>query len=219
MIEPANTIALKDALRDDTVFFFTESPTNPYLRVIDVPEAARIAHERGVKVIIDSTFASPVNHRAARGRRGSRDPQRDEVSRRAQRPDRGRGARAARSRSSRSATRSACSAASSTRARAYLLLRGMKTLALRMERHNENGLAVARFLEAHPKVRRVWYPGLPSHPDYAVATRADEGLRAASSPSRSRAISTPRSASPTRAGSRTSRRASAASSRWSRCRC
>jgi cystathionine gamma-synthase len=52
----------------------------------------------------------------------------------------------------------------------------MKTLALRMERHNANGLAVARWLEEHPKVRRVWYPGLPSHPDYAVATRQMKGF-------------------------------------------
>ena len=62
MIEPADTIALKDALRDDTTLFFTESPTNPYLRVVDLPEAARIAHERGVQVLVDATFASPVNH-------------------------------------------------------------------------------------------------------------------------------------------------------------
>jgi cystathionine gamma-synthase len=59
---------------------------------------------------------------------------------------------------------------------AWLLLRGMKTLALRMERHNANGLAIARWLEEHPKVRRVWYPGLPSHPDYAVATRQMKGF-------------------------------------------
>jgi cystathionine gamma-synthase len=65
VIEPADPIALKAALRENTRLFFTESPTNPYLRVIDVPEAVRIAHERGVKVVIDATFASPVNFRAA----------------------------------------------------------------------------------------------------------------------------------------------------------
>jgi len=59
---------------------------------------------------------------------------------------------------------------------AWLLLRGLKTLGLRMERHNANGLAVARWLEAHPKVRQVWYPGLPSHPDYRVATRLMSGF-------------------------------------------
>src|SRR4029453_18053291 len=62
VIEPANTIALKDAIREGTAMFFTESPTNPYLRVIDLPEAVRIARERGVRVMVDSTFASPVNH-------------------------------------------------------------------------------------------------------------------------------------------------------------
>src|SRR5262245_25770378 len=62
VIEPASTIGLKDAIRDDTALFFTESPTNPFLRVIDLPEAVRIAHERGVRVLIDSTLASPVNH-------------------------------------------------------------------------------------------------------------------------------------------------------------
>jgi cystathionine gamma-synthase len=53
----------------------------------------------------------------------------------------------------------------------YLLLRGLKTLSVRMQRHNENGQRVAEFLEGHPAVRRVWYPGLPSHPDYEVAYR------------------------------------------------
>jgi cystathionine gamma-synthase len=175
VIEPADPIALKAALRDSTKLFFTESPTNPYLRVIDVPEAVRVAHERGVAVIIDSTFASPVNHRAladgadlvlhsatkylgghndliagtVSGSTEAVKPIRDLVG--------------------------VLGAILDPHA-AWLLLRGMKTLALRMERHNANGLAVARWLEEHPKVRRVWYPGLPSHPDYAVATRQMKGF-------------------------------------------
>ena len=59
---------------------------------------------------------------------------------------------------------------------AWLLLRGLKTLSLRMERHNRNGDALARFLESHPKVRRVWYPGLESHPDHEIAKRAMLGF-------------------------------------------
>ena len=175
VIEPADPIALKAALRDNTRLFFTESPTNPYLRVIDVPEAVRVAHERRVTVIIDSTFASPVNHRAladgadlvihsatkylgghndliagtVSGSSQAVKPVRDLVG--------------------------VLGAILDPHA-AWLLLRGMKTLALRMERHNANGLAVARWLEEHPKVRRVWYPGLPSHPDYAVATRQMKGF-------------------------------------------
>jgi cystathionine gamma-synthase len=59
---------------------------------------------------------------------------------------------------------------------AYLLLRGLKTLDLRVSRHNDNGLQVARFLETHPRVKRVFYPGLPSHPDYAVASDQMSGF-------------------------------------------
>jgi cystathionine gamma-synthase len=175
VIEPADPIALKAALRDNTRLFFTESPTNPYLRVIDVPEAVRVAHERGVAVVIDSTFASPVNHRAladgadlvihsaTKYLGGHNDLIAGTVSGtvEAVKPVR--------------ELVGVLGAILDPHA-AWLLLRGMKTLALRMERHNANGLAVARWLEEHPKVRRVWYPGLPSHPDYAVATRQMRGF-------------------------------------------
>jgi len=59
---------------------------------------------------------------------------------------------------------------------AYLLLRGLKTLALRMNRHNETALRVATWLEAHPAIRRVWYPGLASHPDHAIAAKLMDGF-------------------------------------------
>jgi cystathionine gamma-synthase len=175
VIDPADPIALKAALRENTRLFFTESPTNPYLRVIDVPEAVRVAHERGVAVVIDSTFASPVNHRAladgadlvlhsaTKYLGGHNDLIAGTVSGSAEsvKPIR--------------ELVGVLGAILDPHA-AWLLLRGMKTLALRMERHNANGLAVARWLEEQPKVRRVWYPGLPSHPDYAVATRQMKGF-------------------------------------------
>jgi len=59
---------------------------------------------------------------------------------------------------------------------AWLLLRGLKTLGLRMEKHNSNGMRVAKYLEKHPKVKRVYYPGLPSHPQYSVAKRQMKGF-------------------------------------------
>ncbi len=175
VIDPADTIQLKDAIRDETVFFFTESPTNPYLRVIDVPEAVRVAHERGVKVIIDSTFASPINHRAlddgadlvvhsaTKYLAGHNDVIAGTVSGSAEemKPIRD--------------LVGVLGAILDPHA-AYLLLRGLKTLALRVEAQNRNGLAVAQYLEAHPKVRRVWYPGLESHPDFANATRLMKGF-------------------------------------------
>jgi cystathionine gamma-synthase len=175
VIEPADTKQLADALRDDTEIFFTESPTNPYLRVIDLPDAVKVAHARGVKVMIDSTFASPVNHRPladgadlvihsatkylgghndlmAGVALGSADviaPIREAVG--------------------------VLGGVTDAHA-AWLLLRGLKTLSLRMQRHGENGLRVARWLEAHPRIRRVWYPGLESHPDHAVARRLMRGF-------------------------------------------
>ena len=175
IIEPADTKQLSDAIRDDTQIFFTESPTNPYLRVIDLPEAVEVAHARGVKVMIDSTFASPVNHRpladgadlvihsATKYLGGHNDlmagvalgsaeviaPIREAVG-----------------------VLGGVTDAHS----AYLLLRGLKTLALRMERHGENGLRVARWLEEHPRIRRVWYPGLESHPDHVAARRLMRGF-------------------------------------------
>ena len=175
VIEPADTIALKDAIREDTCLFFTESPTNPYLRVIDLPEAVRVAHERGVKVIVDGTFASPVNHRplddgadlvihsATKYLGGHNDLIAGVISGPAEQV---------------APIREAVGVLGGVLDphNAYLLLRGMKTLALRIERHNQNGLRIARWLEAHPKVRRVWYPGLESHPDYRVATRLMGGF-------------------------------------------
>ncbi len=175
VIEPANTIALKDAIRPDTCFFFTESPTNPYLRVIDLPETVRIAHERDVRVIVDSTFASPVNHRPL-------DDGADLVIHSATKYLGGHNDLIAGVVAGPSEQTAPIRKAAGVLGgildphAAYLLLRGIKTLGLRMERHNHNGLRVAEWLEAHPRVRRVWYPGLESHPDYAVATRLMRGF-------------------------------------------
>jgi cystathionine gamma-synthase len=175
VIEPADNKKFADAIRDETKIFFTESPTNPYLRVIDLPETTRIAHEHGVKVVIDSTFASPSNHRAIEDGAdlvihsatkylgGHNDLMAGVVVGSAEDMAPVREA---------TGVLGGVSDANS----AYLLLRGMKTLALRMERHNANALRIARWLEDHPKIRRVWYPGLDSHPDHAVAHRLMTGF-------------------------------------------
>jgi cystathionine gamma-synthase len=175
VIEPANVQKLAEAIRPETKLFFTESPTNPYLRVIDVAEAARVCHARGVKVVIDSTFASPVNHRAIGD--GA-----DLVIHSATKYLGGHNdllaGAAAGPAPIVSALRDAVGVLGGVldAHAAWLLLRGLKTLGLRMARHNENGLRVAEWLEAHAKVRRVWYPGLASHPDHAVASRTMKGF-------------------------------------------
>jgi len=175
VIEPADTKALAATIRDDTVLFFTESPTNPYLRVIDVPETVRVAHARGVKVVIDSTFASPASHRAL-------DEGADYVIHSATKYLGGHNDLLA-----------GCAVGSAENIApvreavgvlggildahtAYLLLRGLKTLSLRMERHSANALRVARWLEEQNQVRRVWYPGLESHPDHETAKRSMTGF-------------------------------------------
>lgn len=175
IIEPADPQKLAEALRPETKLFFTESPTNPYLRVIDVAGAARVCHARGVKVVIDSTFAAPVNQRALE--QGA-----DLVLHSATKYLGGHNDLIAGCAVGPAAMIAGLRDAVGVLGgildphAAWLLLRGLKTLALRMARHNENGLRVAAWLEAHPKVRRVWYPGLASHPDHAVAARTMRGF-------------------------------------------
>ncbi len=175
VIEPADPKKLADAIRDDTALFFTEAPTNPYLRMIDVPETVRVAHARGVLVMIDSTFATPVNHRAIED--GADLVIHSATKYLAGHNDLLAGA-AIGGREIIGRLRSAVGVLGGVldAHAAYLLLRGLKTLDARMARHNENGLAVARWLEAHPRIRRVYYPGLESHPDHLVATRLMRGF-------------------------------------------
>jgi cystathionine gamma-synthase len=152
VIDPADTRQLAEAIRDETSLFFTESPTNPYLRVIDVPVNHRPLDEGADLVIHSATkYLGGHNDLLAGVVAGSAEligPVREAVG----------------------VLGGILDAHS-----AWLLLRGLKTLALRMERHNANGLRVASWLEAHPRIRRVWYPGLESHPDHATASRCLRG--------------------------------------------
>ena len=175
VIEPGDTQKFASAIQDNTALFFTESPTNPFLRVADVPAVTDIAHERGVKVIIDSTFASPTNQRAL-------DLGADLVIHSATKYLGGHNDLLAGtitgSQEMIEPIRKALGILGGIidSHAAWLLLRGIKTLAVRMDRHNQNGLAVARHLEKHPKVRQVWYPGLESHPDHAIAKEQMHGF-------------------------------------------
>jgi cystathionine gamma-synthase len=167
--------ALAGAIRPTTRLILAESPTNPYLRVMDLAGLACLGTEHGILTAIDSTFATPINmrplehgldlviHSATKYLAGHNDllagalvGSRDTLYRI-------------------EAARGVLGGVSSP-LDAYLLLRGLKTLDLRVRRQNENGLRVAQFLERHPKVRRVYYPGLPSHPDYGVARRQMTGF-------------------------------------------
>jgi cystathionine gamma-synthase len=167
-VETGNYEALAAAIRPTTRLIFSESPTNPHLRVMDLDRLVDIGHQHNVKIAIDSTFATPYNqrpidfgidlvfHSATKYLGGHNDLMAGVVV----------------------GSRGLVAAIRDMQAMlggitdphtAYLLERGMKTLGIRMRQQNDNGMAVARFLEGHPHVRRVYYPGLSSHPDYKVA--------------------------------------------------
>ena len=174
-VAPGDYDALEAAIRPETRLIFSESPTNPFLRCLDYARLVEIAKRHGLRTIIDTTFATPCNirpleygvdlviHSVTKYLAGHND------------------------------LLAGCITGSfdiTTALRqsqgilgavldphcAYLILRGLKTLGLRMRQHNESGLRIARFLENHPRIRRVWYPGLESHPDHEVAKRTMSGF-------------------------------------------
>jgi cystathionine gamma-synthase len=167
--------ALAEAIRPTTRLIFAETPTNPYLRVMDLSQTVEIAKQHGITTIIDSTFATPINlrsleygldlvvHSATKYLGGHNDLLAGAVV----------GSREMLAKIE--AARGVLGGMSSP-LDAYLLLRGLKTLDLRVRRQNENGLRVAQFLEGHPAVQRVYYPGMPSHPDYGIARRQMAGF-------------------------------------------
>jgi cystathionine beta-lyase/cystathionine gamma-synthase len=158
------------AIRPNTKLLHVESPTNPNLRVVDLEKIAAIGRKHGLITTIDSTFATPVNCRPAEwgidlvlhsgtkyfgghsdvicGVATGRRDLIDQIH----------------------STRTTLGCCMDPHA-AFLLLRGIKTLAVRVERQNQSALRIAEFLSAHPKVARVHYPLLKGHPDYAIAKR------------------------------------------------
>ena len=166
---------LADAMRDNTKVLLTESPTNPHLSVIDLPRAAEIAARNGARFLADSTFATPYNQQALK--LGA-----DLIIHSATKYLGGHNDLLA------GAVLGGASVVDPVRELqgqlggtidphcAYLLLRGLKTLAVRIEKHNRNGLAIARFLQNHPRVEHVYYPGLETHPDHAIAKEQMRGF-------------------------------------------
>ena len=166
---------LESAIRAETKLIVSESPTNPYLRVLDLERLVRIAKRAGVKTLIDSTFATPINqrplelgidlviHSATKYLAGHNDVLAGMVA--------GSETLVALIRQNLWVMGANCDPHA-----AYLVYRGLKTLALRLIRQNETGQRLAEYLEAHPRVERVWYPGLASHPEHGIARRQMDGF-------------------------------------------
>ena len=170
VIEPSDLAGLKAALdAHDCALFFSESPTNPYLRCVDIPAIKALCAPKGCVVCIDSTFATPINqkplslgadlvlHSATKYMAGHNDVLCGALAGGAEL------VQAVRS------MHNVLGGVIDPHA-SYLLLRGLKTLELRVHHSNQSALRLARALEGHPKIARVHYPGLESHPDHAIAT-------------------------------------------------
>jgi cystathionine gamma-synthase len=175
VVPPGEPQAVEMAVQANTRLLFSESPTNPYLYVADLEQTVAIARRHRLRTVIDSTFATPYNqnpldfgidlvmHSATKYLGGHNDLLAGVV---------------VGSANIIGALREAQGMLGGITDpnTAYLLVRGLKTFALRMQRHNANGMALARFLEGHTKVRRVYYPGLASHPSHVVARQQMRGF-------------------------------------------
>ena len=169
-VAPDEPRSWRQALRPNTRAIFVETPTNPLMRVLDLAPIAKIARHDGIGLLVDATFASPINFRPLE--HGA-----DVVISSATKYLNGHsdviaGAVAGSNSVIEEVTRLMKLWGSSLDPHsAWLIDRGMRTLSVRMERHNINGLALATWASGHPAIARVHYPGLASHPDHALAKR------------------------------------------------
>lgn len=167
--------AMEAAINANTKMLISESPTNPHLTSIDIEQFVSLGKAHEVETLIDATLATPFNirpielgvdyvlHSATKYLGGHNDLLAGVICGSFKKLDPVRHLRG---------ILGSINAPQSL----YLLERGLKTFALRMQRHNDNGMAIAKFLEAHPRVSKVYYPGLASHPSHAVASSQMRGF-------------------------------------------
>jgi cystathionine beta-lyase/cystathionine gamma-synthase len=163
---------LQPALRDTTELVWLETPTNPMLKLIDIAEAARITRAHGkAKLVVDNTFATPMIHRPLA--MGAHLVLHSTTKYLNGHSDVVGGAIATSDHELATSLRFLQNAMGAVPSPfdCFLVLRGLKTLAVRMERHAKNAAELARFLEQHPAVEKVYYPGLESHPQHALAKK------------------------------------------------
>lgn len=176
-VDPDDYSKIEEAIRDDTVILFSESPTNPFLNVVDMEAIADLGEKHNLKTIIDATFATPFNQRplemgidlviqsTTKYLGGHNDLIAGAVL--------GSFPQIERIRETHHTLGSVIDAHS-----CYLLIRGLKTFSTRMETLNANGQQVAEFLEDHEAVGTVYYPGLESHPQHQLASQQMDGYGA-----------------------------------------
>ncbi len=171
----ADTGAFIEAIVPGTKVVWLESPTNPLLKLVDYPEIIKAAHEQGAMVFIDNTFATPINQRPLE--KGADLVMESGTKYLGGHSDLLAGAVITDGLDLEPVARKRIVLGGAMDPLpAFLLERGMKTLALRMRCHNQNGMAIAEYLEDHPRVDGVHYPGLESHPQHSLATRLMSGF-------------------------------------------
>jgi len=166
--------AMEAAINDNTKMLVSESPTNPHLTAVDLERFAAVGKANEVETLIDATLATPYNirpveygvdyvlHSATKYLGGHNDLMAGVICGRKEQLEPVR------------ALRGILGSVNSSH-NLYLLERGLKTFELRMQRHNENGQRIAEFLDAHPRVEKVYYPGLKSHPSHDIAASQMRG--------------------------------------------
>jgi cystathionine gamma-synthase len=167
---PPTAEAIAAAIMPNTTLIFTESPTNPYVHVIDLEKLMKPAKKAGIPVIIDNTFATPYNcrpleygadlviHSLTKYIAGHNDVMGGVISGSAERVNKVK-------------VMLKSMGANMDPHAAYLIIRGLKTFALRMKHMNQSALTIAQWLEKHPRVKQVWHSHLPSHPSYKIAKK------------------------------------------------
>lgn len=177
-VDTSKVDAVRAAIRPATKIVFLETPTNPMMTLTDITACAEVAHAAGALVVVDNTFCSPylqrplelgadvVVHSTTKFLNGHSDSvggavicNSDELAEKI------------------GFLQNAVGAILSP-FDSWLVLRGVKTLAVRMKRHEENGVAMANYLAHHPKAKKVYYPGLPDHPQHSLARRQMDGFGA-----------------------------------------
>ncbi len=175
-VDTADLNRVEGAIKENTKLIFTETPANPTLKIVDIAGCAEIAHRHNIPLIVDNTFATPCLQRPIElgadvvvhsmtkylGGHGDliggitvgTDEFIEELN----------------------AETAIEVGATISPFNAWLTLRGLKTLALRMERHSTNAMQVAEYLQSHPKIERVYYPGLESHPGHSLASKQMSGF-------------------------------------------
>ena len=175
-VDTSDLRAVERAIRRSTRFVFVETPTNPLMTLSDLADISQISHRRGAELVVDNTFMSPyfqqpitlgadmVIHSTTKFLNGHSDGLGGVVV--CTKPEH----------AERFAFIQKAAGAILSPFECWLVLRGVKTLAVRMEKHDANGRAVAAFLNRHKKVKKVFYPGLPDHPQYELAERQMAGF-------------------------------------------